>query len=163
MHPLTIASISDVVVTWQLDMDPIQVSASGGRSPYVHSLESAPAGITINESTGLITGTPTQLGSAIVTVIVRDQEQRQEEEPFTMTVALPGDFNGDGRRDAKDAALLNRKFGLRSSDAGYDRRMDLNKDGTINMADLVILTGYIESDAAARGGSGSGDSGTSGG
>ncbi len=81
---------------------------------------------------------------------------------FRMTVALPGDFNGDGRRDAADAKLFNRMMGLRRSDAGFDRRMDLNGDGTINYADFVILSGYIESDAAARGSSGSGESGGSG-
>ncbi len=151
---LSIGSISDVVVTWQLDMDPIQVSASGGRGAYTYSLESAPAGITIS-SGGSIGGTPTQLGSATVTVIVKDQGKRQEEASFTMTVALPGDFNGDGRRDAADAKLFNKMMGLRRSDAGYDRRMDLNGDGTINYADFVILSGYIESDAAARGGGGS--------
>ena len=53
-------------------------------------------------------------------------------------------------------------MGLGRSDSGYDRRMDLNKDGTINYADFVILTGYIESDAAARGGGGKGNSGTTG-
>ena len=148
---LTIASISNVVVTWQLDMDPIQVSASGGRGSYTYDLESEPAGISISSS-GRIGGTPTQLGSATVTVIVRDKGRRQEEESFTMTVALPGDFNGDGRRDATDAKLFNKKMGLGRSEAGYDRRMDLNKDGRINYADFVILTGYIESDAAAQSG-----------
>ncbi len=72
-----------------------------------------------------------------------------------MTVALPGDFNGDGTRDAADAKLFNRMMGLRRSDAGYDRRMDLNGDGTINYADFVILTGYIESDASSQSDSGS--------
>ncbi len=65
---------------------------------------------------------------------------------------MPGDFNGDGRADAKDAALLNKKFGLSSSDAEFDRRMDLNRDGTINMADLVILARYIERDASSQSG-----------
>ena len=148
---LSIASISNVVVTWQLDMDPIQVSASGGRGSYTYDLESEPAGISISSS-GRIGGTPTQLGSATVTVIVRDKGRRQEEESFTMTVALPGDFNGDGRRDATDAKLFNKKMGLGRSEAGYDRRMDLNKGGRINYADFVILTGYIESDAAAQSG-----------
>ena len=153
-NELSIMSISNVVVTWQLDMDPIQVSASGGRGSYTYSLESPPAGISISSS-GRIGGTPTQLGSATVTVIVRDKGRRQEEESFTMTVALPGDFNGDGTRDAADAKLFNRMMGLRRSDAGYDRRMDLNGDGTINYADFVILTGYIESDASSQSDSGS--------
>ena len=153
--PLTIASISDVVVTWHLDMNPIQVSVSGGRSPYTYDLESEPTGISISSS-GSIGGTPTQLGSATVTVVVDDQDDRRVTTSFSMTVARPGDFNGDGRRDAADAKLFNKKMGLGRSDTGYDRRMDLNKDGTINYADFVILTGYIESDALARGGSGTG-------
>ena len=149
--PLTIASISDVVVTWQLDMNPIQVSASGGRGSYTYDLESEPAGISITSS-GRIGGTPTQLGSATVTVVVDDEDDRRATTSFRMTVALPGDFNGDGRRDAADAKLFNKKMGLRRSDAGYDRRMDLNGDGRINYADFVILTGYIESDASSQSG-----------
>ena len=149
--PLTVAAISNVVVTWQLDMDPVQVSASGGRGAYTYSLESPPAGISISSS-GSIGGTPTQLGSAKVTVVVDDEDDRRATTSFTMTVALPGDFNGDGRRDAADAKMFNRMMGLRRSDAGYDRRMDLNGDGTINYADFVILTGYIESDASSQSG-----------
>ena len=163
--PLTIAAISDVVVTWQLDMNPIQVSVSGGRRPYTYDLESEPAGISITSS-GSIGGTPTQLGSATVTVVVDDEDDRRATRSFRMTVALPGDFNGDGRRDASDSKLFNRKMGLARSDSGYDGRMDLNGDGTINYADFVILTGYIESDAAAQSGrgagGGTGDSGGSG-
>ena len=149
--PLTIASISDVVVTWQLDMNPIQVSASGGRGSYTYDLESEPAGISITSS-GRIGGTPTQLGSATVTVVVDDEDDRRATTSFRMTVALPGDFNGDGRRDAADAKLFNKKMGLGRSDAGFDRRMDLNGDGRINYADFVILTGYIESDASSQSG-----------
>ena len=60
--------------------------------------------------------------------------------------------SGDGRRDAADAKLFNKKMGLGRSEAGYDRRMDLNKDGTINYADFIILTGYIERDASSQSG-----------
>ncbi len=105
--PLTIAAISDAVVTWYLDMDPIQVSVSGGRGSYTYDLESEPAGISISSS-GSIGGTPTQLGSATVTVVVDDQDDRRVTTSFRMTVALPGDFNGDGRRDATDAKLFNK-------------------------------------------------------
>ena len=62
---------------------------------------------------------------------------------------------GDGRRDAADAKLFNNKMGLGRSDAEYDRRMDMNRDGIINMADMVILTRHIERDAVRRGRSGS--------
>ena len=72
-----------------------------------------------------------------------------------MTVARPGDFNGDGRRDAADAKLFNKKIGLGRSDAGYDRRMDMNGDGMINYADFIILARHIERDASRRGGGGS--------
>ena len=81
------------------------------------------------------------------------------------TAPLPAPWGGrrrgldPRRRDAKDAAQFNQKFGLRSSDADFDRRMDLNGDGVINMADMVILTGYIEDDGSSQGGRGSGDSG----
>ncbi len=160
--PLTIAELSDVVVTWFLDMTPIQVSVSGGKAPYSYSLESAPMGISIDEASGEISGTPTQLGSATVTVVVDDDADQRATESFTLTIALPGDFNGDGRRDAADAKLFNKKMGLGRSDTGYDKRMDLNGDGTINYADFVILAGYIESDAAARGDGESGNSGKSG-
>ena len=131
---------------------------SGSQASYWYSLSVAPAtgaALEIHERNGSISGTPTQLGSATVTVIVRDEGKRQEEESFTMTVALPGDFNGDGRRDATDAKLFNKKMGLGRSEAGYDRRMDLNKDGTINYADFIMLTGYIESDASSQSDSGS--------
>ena len=161
--PLTIADIPNVEATVGQEMPARAGSASGGRPPYVYSMSGKPSWARFTTTTGRISGTPTQLGSATVTVVVDDADDRRATTSFRMTVALPGDFNGDGRRDAADAKLFNRMMGLRSSDAGYDRRMDLNGDGTINYADFVILSGYIESDAAARGNSGSGDSGGSGG
>ena len=41
--------------------------------------------------------------------------------------------------------------------------MDLNGDGVINMADMVILTGYIEDDASSDSGSGNTSGGGGGG
>ncbi len=51
------------------------LSASGGNSPYSFSLSSGsslPAGLSLNSSTGAITGTPTTAGTAHDTIIVTD-------------------------------------------------------------------------------------------
>lgn len=90
-----------------------------------------------------------EAGTWNATVTVTDADRRSKSAGITVTIYLPGDYNGDGRRDAADAKLFNMKLGLRRSDAGYDRRMDLNHDGIINYADFVILSGYIERDASS--------------
>ena len=47
----------------------IQLIASGGTPPYVYSIASGlPAGLSLNASTGLITGTPTTLQTATALV-----------------------------------------------------------------------------------------------
>ena len=89
--PLEISpqTISDVEATKGVAIADIQVSASGGRTPYAYSLTGAPSGISISSS-GLIRGTPTQTGSFTVTAKVRDADNRTASTlPFTIRVSAP--------------------------------------------------------------------------
>ena len=61
-----------------------------------------------------------------------------------ITVAIiSGDFDGDHDVDFADFLAFTSVFGLSSSDANYDARMDLNDDGMINFADFLIFIGVF--------------------
>ena len=62
-----------------------QMLASGGAPPLVWSATGLPAGLTISSS-GLISGTPTALGTFNVTVTVRDAQERSDSGRFTLTI-----------------------------------------------------------------------------
>ena len=130
------------------------VDVSGGVTPYTYSLSGQPSGLDVNQD-GEVVGTPTESGDFDVTLTVTDNDGRTESILFFITIST-GDFNNDGKADAADAKLFNEKMGLRRSDEGYDRRMDMNGDGIINYADFVILSRHIERDASSQGGGGSG-------
>ena len=152
-EPLVIGPISDMIGEIRVAFSEGPVDVSGGVIPYDYSLSGQPSGLDVNDD-GEIEGTPTESGDFDVTLTVTDNDGRTESILFFIMISS-GDFNRDGRADAEDSALFSRKFGLRSTDAEYDRRMDMNRDGIINMADMVILTRHIERDAARRGRSGS--------
>ena len=125
---------------------PIQVSASGGQTPYTYSITSNPAtgsGLTIDSSSGKITGTPTKAGSFTLTVKVTDKTKKTATESFSMAVSLIGDFNGDDVVNLSDHSLFVAVFGLSEGDAGYNAEMDLNGDGTINTADFLIFVSHF--------------------
>ena len=124
------------------------VDVTGGVPSYTYSLSGQPSGLEVTGD-GEIEGTPSESGDFDVTLTVTDSEGRSEESLFFIFISS-GDFNRDGRADAADLKLFNKKLGLGRSDSGYDRRMDLNGDGIINWADMVILTRLIERDAARR-------------
>jgi len=62
----------------------IQLIASGGTPPYIYSIASGlPAGLSLNASTGLITGTPTTLQTA--TALVWGVQDSASPTPATST------------------------------------------------------------------------------
>lgn len=52
----------------------------------------------------------------------------------------PGDFDGDLNVNFSDFLAFVGVFGLSSSEANYDARMDMNGDGIINFSDFLIFT-----------------------
>ena len=57
---------------------------------------------------------------------------------ITVTI-ISGDFDGDLDVDFADFLAFTGVFGLSSSDANYDARMDINDDGVINFVDFLIF------------------------
>ena len=153
--PLTIAEIDDIAikisgVQTNSPITPIQVSASGGQTPYTYSLSSNPAtgsGLSINASNGQITGTPTQRGTFTLTVTVTDNASTTATERFSMAVRLIADFNGDGVVNISDHLLFLEVFGLTEDDDGFNAEMDLNGDGTIGIPDFLIFVDNFGSSA----------------
>jgi Zn-dependent metalloprotease len=68
----------------------VSLSASGGTTPYTYSATGLPAGITINSSTGVMSGTPTTAGTYTVTATVRDAVSATASQTFTWTVNPSG-------------------------------------------------------------------------
>ena len=148
---LTIAEIDDITVKISAvqtnnPITPIQASASGGQTPYSYSLSSNPAtgaGLSINENSGQITGTPTQRGTFTLSVTVTDNASTTANEGFSIAVSLIGDFNGDGAVNESDFALFQAAFGFSQGDDGFNAEMDLNGDGTIDVADFLIFVSHF--------------------
>ena len=153
--PLTIAEINDITVKisgvqTNSPITPIQVSASGGQTPYAYSISSNPAtgsGLSINASNGQITGTPTQRGTFTLTVTVTDNASTTATESFSMAVRLIADFNDDGVVNISDHLLFLEVFGLTEDDDGFNAEMDMNGDGTIGIPDFLIFVSHFGSAA----------------
>ncbi len=68
-----------------------QLTVTGGTSPFTWSVSSGslPPGLTLNASTGLLSGTPTTAGTYSFTVKVTDSSGLSDTEPVTVTI-IPG-------------------------------------------------------------------------
>ena len=63
-------------------------STSGGTAPYSYSITgSLPAGITLNTTSGVLSGTPTASGSSNLTITVTDANAVTASRPYTLTIA----------------------------------------------------------------------------
>jgi subtilase family serine protease len=72
----------------------LTLSASGGTSPYTWTATGLPAGLTLNTSTGVISGTPTTAGTSSVTVTAKDSANATASASFSWTISPTGGGGG---------------------------------------------------------------------
>jgi hypothetical protein len=85
---ITNASLPSVTVNTTYNA---QLTATGGVSPYVWSIAGGvlPTGVSLNTTTGAISGTPTTIGNFSFTAQVVDSQSHTSQKPFTVTVNPP--------------------------------------------------------------------------
>jgi hypothetical protein len=68
------------------------LAASGGQSPYLWSIVSGtlPAGMQLNPSTGVLSGSPTQAGTFAFNVQSKDASSQTAQQSYTLTVSSTG-------------------------------------------------------------------------
>ncbi|TDD46542.1 M4 family peptidase [Kribbella antibiotica] len=70
--------------------DTLQLAATGGTTPYSWSATGLPAGLSVNASTGLISGTPTTAATSSVTAKVTDAGGKTASATFSWVVSSGG-------------------------------------------------------------------------
>ncbi|WP_229830655.1 putative Ig domain-containing protein [Actinoplanes ianthinogenes] len=82
---LTLAKIADQGTTQGRSVT-LSPSAAGGTTPYTWSANGLPRGLSIDSTTGAITGTPDTLGASTVTVTVTDARKQSVKVSFVWTI-----------------------------------------------------------------------------
>jgi large repetitive protein len=74
------------------------ITVQGGTLPYSFAISSgsAPPGLSLDGSSGVISGTPTTVGSYSFTVQVTDSNGVTGSTPFSIAITLPGDSGNSG-------------------------------------------------------------------
>jgi hypothetical protein len=136
-----------------------QLATSGGTPPYAWQVTagSLPSGITLNSTTGLISGTPTALGSyaffytvtdaaspanTLANVVAAIDVVQSQAAASLLPNTATGDINGDGVVDLADVILAERvALGLTATTPAQLQRGDVapaaNPDGVIDAADVI--------------------------
>ncbi|MCC7203175.1 MAG: putative Ig domain-containing protein, partial [Nitrospirae bacterium] len=86
------SSLADGTANWAYSQT---LAAAGGKTPFAWSLTAGtlPAGLTLNSSTGVISGTPTSAGTANVTVQVTDSNGATATQALSITIFTALSFN----------------------------------------------------------------------
>ncbi len=116
----------------------------GGNTPYVVSIAAGrlPDGLSLNPTTGVLTGIPSAPGRATFTVHALDADSVVVSRDYDLTIAaaavavVAGDADADGDIDLNDLAFMRTRFGQPL--AGPDDPSDVNRDGRINVLDYRL-------------------------
>jgi hypothetical protein len=76
--------------TLELTATSLQMKATGGTTPYTWSATGLPTGLSINSSTGLISGTASRAGGFAVTVTAADAAGASASTAFSWAVVRDG-------------------------------------------------------------------------
>lgn len=85
-----VGTVGDKSATVGEAIAPFTVTATGGTEPYSWSATGLPAGLSINSTTGEVTGTPTTAGVSTVTVTAEDAADATAATTFKITVNPAG-------------------------------------------------------------------------
>jgi hypothetical protein len=131
------------------------VIVRGGSKPYTYSVTSGslPAELTLNPTTGIVSGTPTDTGRVTFTVSATGTSGGSDSKQITMRIApethIPGDANHDHTVDISDAVYLIAYIFSGGLAPVPMTAGDVNADCTVNISDAVYLIGYIFSGGPA--------------
>jgi hypothetical protein len=105
--PLTITTVSPLPGGTVGSVYSVTVSATGGTGTRTWSIVSGtlPTGLTLNSSTGAISGTPTTAGTSTVTIQVQDSGNPQQsiQRQFSLTINPVGGGGGGGTLTVSNA------------------------------------------------------------
>jgi hypothetical protein len=149
-------------LTWLTDTAPVITSAgtasgtvnqsfsyqiTASNSPTSYGASGLPAGVTVNTSTGLISGTPTASGTFSVTVNAANAGGTGSK-TVTITIAasisiIPGDLNNDRVVDLADAILGLQITGGIKPVVAVLIEADVNGDNKIGIEEVIYILQFI--------------------
>ena len=130
--------------------------AEGGTPPYTYTLDPIPAGLSFDAAIQLLSGTPTTLGTTVITYTATDASGASGSLTFTIEVIEDGlggdalDVNGDGQITVIDLAVVAIFYGTQVP-AGVNLPADVNADGVVNLLDLTAVAQGIDAAGGVNG------------
>jgi hypothetical protein len=125
------------------------ITATGGTSPYVFTLTSGslPSGLTMNSSTGVISGTTSSGTTANFTITATDIYNCGGSRPYTLSPVVTdfGDWNGTGAATTTTNSTINSNLRL---GATVDAELSVTPTATAT-ADDVTNTGSVDDEDGA--------------
>ncbi len=126
------------------------LTCSGGTLPYTWSISSGtlPTGLSLNNSSGIISGTPTVVGPFSFTVQVADSASATATKSLNLTITVGTttskcDVNGDGSVNILDFQAIAAAIVASSNPSNCD----INNDGVVNTLDLQLMGNIVAGNA----------------